>query len=42
MMGSIFIGYILATLAVIGAGRKENPIVSFAAPILIFWVLITI
>lgn len=38
--GSIFIGYVLATLAVVGDWSERNPIVSFAAPVLIFWVLI--
>ncbi len=37
--GSTFLGFVLATLAVIGEW-DENPIVSFSAPVLIFWVLI--
>ena len=37
--GSTFLGFVLATLAVIG-DWDENPIVSFSAPVLIFWVLI--
>ncbi len=37
--GSTFLGFSLATLAVIG-DWDENPIVSFSAPVLIFWVLI--
>ena len=38
--GSIFIGFTLAALAVKGEWSDSNPIVSFAAPVLIFWVLI--
>jgi len=38
--GSIFLGFILSTLAVIGDWADNNPIVSFSAPVLIFWVLI--
>jgi len=37
--GSTFLGFVLATLAVIGEW-DESPIVSFSAPVLIFWVLI--
>lgn len=37
--GSTFLGFALASLAVIGEW-DENPIVSFSAPVLIFWVLI--
>jgi UDP-GlcNAc:undecaprenyl-phosphate/decaprenyl-phosphate GlcNAc-1-phosphate transferase len=37
--GSTFLGFVMATLAVIGEW-DENPIVSFSAPVLIFWVLI--
>ena len=37
--GSTFLGFVLACLAVIG-DWDENPIVSFSAPVLIFWVLI--
>lgn len=39
-LGSIFIGYILATLAIVGDWSERDPIVSFTAPVLIFWVLI--
>ena len=38
--GSIFLGFILASLAIKGEWADNNPIVSFAAPVLIFWVLI--
>jgi len=38
--GSIFLGFVLASLAIIGEWADNNPIVSFAAPLLIFWVLI--
>jgi len=40
--GSTFIGFVLAALAVYGDWwvHDNNPIVSFASPILIFWVLI--
>ena len=38
--GSIFLGFTLSSLAVIGDWADNNPIVSFAAPLLIFWVLI--
>ncbi|HOJ51822.1 MAG TPA: MraY family glycosyltransferase [Syntrophales bacterium] len=38
--GSIFIGYVLAALAVVGDWSERDPIVSFATPVLIFWVLI--
>jgi len=38
--GSIFLGFILSSLAVISDWADNNPIVSFSAPLLIFWVLI--
>ena len=38
--GSIFLGFILAALAIKGDWADNNPIVSFAEPVLIFWVLI--
>jgi UDP-GlcNAc:undecaprenyl-phosphate GlcNAc-1-phosphate transferase len=38
--GSIFVGFVLSSLAIIGDWADNNPIVSFAAPVLIFWVLI--
>ena len=38
--GSIFLGFILSALAIKGNWDINNPIVSFAAPVLIFWVLI--
>ncbi|MFH1079520.1 MAG: MraY family glycosyltransferase [Pseudomonadota bacterium] len=38
--GSIFLGFILAALAVKGDWADNDPIVSFSAPVLIFWVLI--
>ncbi|HPC32425.1 MAG TPA: MraY family glycosyltransferase [Syntrophales bacterium] len=38
--GSIFLGFILASLAIVGEWADNNPIVSFSAPVLIFWVLI--
>jgi len=38
--GSIFIGFTLSSLAIIGDWADGNPIVSFCAPVLIFWVLI--
>ncbi len=37
--GSAYLGFILSTLAVVGEW-DSNPIVSFSAPVLIFWVLI--
>jgi len=37
--GSTFLGFTLATLAVLG-DWADNPVVSFSAPVLIFWVLI--
>ncbi|MCX7982786.1 MAG: undecaprenyl/decaprenyl-phosphate alpha-N-acetylglucosaminyl 1-phosphate transferase [Syntrophales bacterium] len=39
-MGSIFLGYVLAALAVVGDWSERDPVVSFAAPVLIFGVLI--
>jgi len=38
--GSTFFGFILAALAIKAAWADNNPIVSFATPVLIFWVLI--
>ena len=38
--GSIFLGFVLSSLAIIGEWADNNPIVSFSAPVLIFWVLI--
>lgn len=38
--GSIFLGFTLAALAVKGEWADNNPIVSFSAPVLIFWILI--
>jgi len=38
--GSIFLGFVLSSLAIIGDWADNNPIVSFSAPLLIFWVLI--
>ncbi len=38
--GSIFLGFTLAALAVKGNWSLNSPIVSFAAPVLIFWILI--
>ncbi len=38
--GSTFLGFTLASLAVMGFWSDHNPIVSFISPILIFWVLI--
>jgi len=38
--GSIFLGFTLAALAVKGDWSDNNPIVSFSAPVLIFWILI--
>ncbi len=38
--GSIFLGFTLAALAIKGNWSLHNPIVSFAAPVLIFWILI--
>ncbi len=40
--GSTFIGFVLATLAVYGHwwSGDNNPVVSFASPLLIFWILI--
>lgn len=37
--GSTYLGFTLATLAVIG-DWDDNPIISFSTPVLIFWVLI--
>jgi UDP-GlcNAc:undecaprenyl-phosphate GlcNAc-1-phosphate transferase len=41
--GSTFIGFVLASLAVYGNWwvEDDNPIVSFASPVLIFWILIS-
>jgi len=39
-LGSIFIGYILGAIAIMGNWSEKDPIVSFATPLLIFWVLI--
>ncbi len=38
--GSAFVGFVLSSLAIKAAWADNNPIVSFATPILIFWVLI--
>ena len=38
--GSTFLGFVLAALAIKGYWADNQPIVSFATPILIFWVLI--
>jgi UDP-GlcNAc:undecaprenyl-phosphate GlcNAc-1-phosphate transferase len=38
--GSTFVGFVLSSLAIKAAWADNNPIVSFATPILIFWVLI--
>jgi len=38
--GSTFFGFVLSALAIKAAWADNNPIVSFATPILIFWVLI--
>jgi len=38
--GSTFVGFVLSALAIKAAWADNNPIVSFATPILIFWVLI--
>lgn len=38
--GSIFLGFTLSALAVKGDWAEDNPIVSFSAPVLIFWILI--
>jgi len=38
--GSTFFGFVLAALAIKAAWADNNPIVSFATPCLIFWVLI--
>jgi len=38
--GSTFLGFILAGLAIKGYWADNRPIVSFATPILIFWILI--
>jgi len=38
--GSSFLGFTLSAIAVVGDWSDNNPIVSFAAPLLIFWVLI--
>jgi len=38
--GSTFFGFILAALAIKATWADNNPIVSFATPVLIFWVLI--
>ena len=38
--GSTFLGFTLSALAIKGEWADNNPIVSFAAPILIFWILI--
>lgn len=38
--GSTFLGFTLASLAVMGFWSDHSPIVSFISPILIFWVLI--
>lgn len=38
--GSTFFGFILSALAIKASWADNNPIVSFATPILIFWVLI--
>jgi len=38
--GSTFVGFVLSALAIKAAWADNNPIVSFATPVLIFWVLI--
>lgn len=38
--GSTFFGFVLAALAIKASWADNNPIVSFATPVLIFWVLI--
>jgi len=38
--GSSFVGFVLSALAIKAAWADNNPIVSFATPVLIFWVLI--
>jgi UDP-GlcNAc:undecaprenyl-phosphate/decaprenyl-phosphate GlcNAc-1-phosphate transferase len=38
--GSSFFGFVLAALAIKASWANNNPIVSFATPVLIFWVLI--
>ncbi|MCX5839564.1 MAG: MraY family glycosyltransferase [Deltaproteobacteria bacterium] len=38
--GSSFFGFVLSALAIKAAWADNNPIVSFATPVLIFWVLI--
>lgn len=38
--GSTFLGFVLAALAIKGYWADNRPIVSFATPILIFWILI--
>lgn len=38
--GSTFVGFVLSALAIKAEWADNNPIVSFATPILIFWVLI--
>ena len=38
--GSTFFGFVLSTLAIKAAWADNDPIVSFATPVLIFWVLI--
>jgi UDP-GlcNAc:undecaprenyl-phosphate GlcNAc-1-phosphate transferase len=38
--GSIFLGFTLSALAIKGDWAENNPIVSFSAPVLIFWILI--
>lgn len=38
--GSTFLGFVLAALAIKSEWADNNPIVSFATPILIFWILI--
>lgn len=38
--GSTFLGFVLSALAIKAAWADNNPIVSFATPLLIFWILI--
>lgn len=38
--GSTFVGFVLSALAIKAEWADNNPIVSFATPVLIFWVLI--
>jgi len=38
--GSTFVGFVLSSLAIKADWADNNPIVSFATPVLIFWVLI--